>query len=110
MNRKKAEKLIRRKIARAKPCPFCGKIPEIIADCDTEFSNWGSWGHYVYRKPCCRPTHTGQTDLFFTNNWRKPNYSLWWYMVCRVVDEWNTRLGENNLYQKEYEMKDNNQV
>lgn len=91
MNRNKAEKLIRRKVARAKTCPFCGRTPEFDIRCDTEYSEHGSWGHYACRKPCCPATSSGQTELFFCNNWKRPRYSLWWNMACRLINNWNER-------------------
>lgn len=92
MNRAKAEKKIRRKIARTKPCPFCGRIPKIEATCDISYSKHGSWGHYAKRHSCCKPTGLGQTELFYCNTWDKPNYGLWWRMLNRLVDDWNHRV------------------
>lgn len=93
MNRQKAEKRIRRKAAKVKPCPFCGSIPKFEASCDTEHSKHGSWGHYAVRKGCCHATSRGQTELFFCNDWKKPDYALWWNMFSRLVNDWNRRIG-----------------
>ena len=95
MNRLKAERKIRRKIARTKLCPFCGKIPRITVRCDMEHSSYGSWGHYATRKKCCNATSMGQTELFFCNNFKKPNYGLWWNMLSCMVDDWNKRHGDS---------------
>jgi len=94
MNRKKAEKKIRKKLTELKPCPFCGKIPEIEYMCSDKYSIHGSWKHYVKRQPCCPVMGLGKSDVFFTNNFKKPNYKLWWYMVCNSVYEWNNRYEE----------------
>ena len=91
MNKLKIEKKIRRKLSRVKPCPFCGRIPEIKAYCDSDFSAHGSWGHYVVRERCCSVTQMGQTELFFTQNWKGPKYKQWWSMLCRLIDDWNRR-------------------
>jgi hypothetical protein len=95
MNRIKAEKKIRRKSQRLKPCPFCGEIPKVEARCDTEHSKSGSWGHYAVRRGCCKPTGSGQTELFFCNNYKKPDYRLWWRMFCGLVNDWNRRISTN---------------
>lgn len=91
MNKIKAEKLIRRKASRVKKCPFCGQVPKVSAYCDTQYSAHGSWGHYARREACCKATGLGQTALFFCNNWKKPNYSLWWNMFSLMINDWNTR-------------------
>ena len=91
MNRLKAEKKIRKKITKIKPCPFCGKIPKLTARCDIEHSTHGSWGHYVKRESCCMVTNMGQSKLFFCNDFKKPDYRLWWNMLSRMVDCWNER-------------------
>lgn len=92
MNRQKAWRKIRRKLSRARTCPFCGQVPLFEVHCDTEHSARGSWGHYAERKPCCRATFLGQTELFFTNDWRPPNYKLWWGMASLLIDTWNRRV------------------
>ena len=92
MNRAKAEKLIRRKAARMKPCPFCGATPKTEARCDTTHSAHGSWGHYAVRKSCCPVTASGQTELFFCSNWKKPDFGLWWKMFNILVNDWNKRV------------------
>lgn len=90
MHKAKAERLIRRKFARAKACPFCGQTPDFEARVD-ERSSSGSTGHYALRKPCCRPTALGQTRLFFVNDGKPANYRLWWRMASRLINEWNQR-------------------
>ena len=92
MNRYKAEKRIKRKILKVKPCPFCGKIPEVSVRCDSEHSGRGSWGHYVDRAGCCSATKRGCGDLFFCSDFDPPNYRLWWSMLNMMVDDWNTRI------------------
>lgn len=91
MLRTKAEKRARRKLVKALPCPFCGQIPQFEFRCDSKHSSHGSWGHYAIRHSCCRTTRMGQTELFFCNNYKKPNYRLWWQMFCGLVDDWNQR-------------------
>lgn len=91
MNRLKAESKIKRKSTRLKPCPFCGKIPELDIKCDRKHSEHGSWGHYAIRKSCCDTTGSGQTELFFCNDFKKPNFKLWWSMSSRLIDDWNKR-------------------
>lgn len=91
MRREEAERKMRRKATRLKPCPFCGSIPKVNWRCDTEHSKHGSWGHYTKREQCCRPTCMGQTELFFTNNFEGPNYRLWWMMFSHLIDNWNQR-------------------
>lgn len=91
MNKLKAEKKIRRKITRVKPCPFCGRIPKIETRTDKEISKHGSFGHYAAIRGCCSATASGRTELFFTNNFKKPNYGLWWNMTCRMINDWNRR-------------------
>jgi len=92
MNRAKAYKKIRRKISRAKPCPFCGKIPKITASVDLEPSDYGSTGHYAKREGCCSVTGNGQAELFFANDFKAPNYALWKNTVDRLVNNWNRRV------------------
>jgi hypothetical protein len=92
MNKQKAEKKIRRKITRAKLCPFCGNRPKFEVYCDNDISPHGSFGHYAKRKGCCQPTKAGQTELFFTNNFAPPNYWLWWQMLSALVNDWNRRV------------------
>lgn len=92
MNREKAEKKIKRKIAKVKTCPFCGNVPKITARCDVAHSKHGSWGHFAKRDGCCKATGLGQTELFFTNGFKKPNFYLWWKMLSRLVDNWNNRV------------------
>lgn len=94
MNRLKAEKLIRRKSARLKTCPFCGNLPKVEAKADLQHSTSGSWGHYAIRKGCCKATGLGQTELFFTNNFKKPDFALWWKVFNHLVDDWNKRKAE----------------
>ena len=92
MNYHKAHKRIQKKISRALPCPFCGKTPEFTFRVDKEYSKHGSFGHYVSREGCCPPTRAGQTELFFCNNWKKPDYQLWKGLADRVIDQWNKRV------------------
>jgi len=91
MNKEKAIKRIQKKMHKAKPCPFCGKIPKFSYRCDSKHSEHGSFGHFTSRQGCCRATGCGQTELFFCNNFAKPNYSLWSNMFNRLVDDWNRR-------------------
>jgi hypothetical protein len=92
MIRAKAEKKIRRKVSKALPCPFCGDIPKFDIRCDTKHSGHGSWGHYATRNRCCSATSSGQTELFFCNDFKKPDFGLWKNMVDRLIKTWNTRL------------------
>jgi len=92
VNRYKAYKKVIRKISRVKHCPFCGKIPEITASVDLEPSDHGSTGHYAKREGCCKATGNGQTELFFTNGFKGPNYALWKNMVDRLINNWNRRV------------------
>lgn len=92
MNKEKAEKRIRRKAARVKSCPFCGAVPEFEFRVDEKHSSSGSIGHYAARKRCCPATGLGQTELFFCNNHKKPDYGLWWSMASRLMNDWNRRL------------------
>ena len=88
MNRLKAERKIRRKIARLKPCPFCGDIPSIEAQCDSVYSKVSR----IVRKGCCPATGEGQTHAFLCNNFEALSSSrIWWVMTCNIVDEWNQR-------------------
>lgn len=91
MNKLKAEKKIIRKATKALPCPFCGKTPKFNFRTDKEMSKHGGYGHYTSREGCCKATGSGQTELFFTNNYKKPNYGLWWRMFNSLVNDWNRR-------------------
>lgn len=92
MNKAKAEKRLKRKLTKVKPCPFCGRIPKIEFTTDTKINDRGSFGHYAVRHGCCRPTSPGQTELFFTNNHKKPDFGLWCWMGIHLVNEWNSRV------------------
>ena len=92
MKKEKALKKIRRKIQKALPCPFCGTIPKFLAHCDEVHRIDGSFGHYVVREGCCTVMSTGKTDLFFCNNFKKPNYHLWWTLLSDMIDSWNKRI------------------
>ncbi len=92
MNKHKAHKKVLRKITRALPCPFCGKVPKFSCRVEEFPSTNGSTGHYATRERCCNVTGTGQVELFFCNDWKKPDYGLWKSMVDRLVDQWNTRV------------------
>lgn len=96
MNRVKAEKKVRRKLTRAKPCPFCGSIPKITAWVEPGHNSRGSIGHWYNRNGCCKATGIGQAELFFCNHHKSPDFGLWWYMVCRAVNDWNQRVGGEN--------------
>jgi hypothetical protein len=91
MNKAEAEKRALLIISEAKPCPFCGQIPVFRFTCDSAHSSSGSWGHFAVRNPCCAPTGTGQTKLFFCNNFDPPDYKLWLQMLDSLVDQWNNR-------------------
>ena len=91
INRLKAEKKIRKKSTKLKPCPFCGRIPNVTAMCDIQYTSHGSWGHYAKRESCCKATKMGQTESFFCNDFEKPDYRLWWDMFSRIIDCWNKR-------------------
>ena len=91
MRYEKAVKRLRRKAAKAIPCPFCGSIPSFEFRAERVHSAHGSISHYAIRKACCRATGAGQTELFFCNNWRPANYGLWCSMGIRLVSEWNRR-------------------
>ena len=95
MSKKKAMKKVRRKLSRALPCPFCGKIPKFRCHVDELHSSHGSIGHYAVREGCCRPTASGQTELFFCTDFKPANHKLWACMVIRLVDEWNYRVHKN---------------
>jgi len=92
MNPDKAHKRVQRKLTRALPCPFCGRTPEFSCRVEEFPSSGGSTGHYATRNACCPATGTGQTELFFCNDWKKPDYRLWKGMVDRLVGQWNTRV------------------
>lgn len=94
MNREKAEKKVKRKITRVKTCPFCGRYPTIKASVDAKHSKRGSIGHYAVRDACCKATGLGQTELFFCNNWKEPDFGLWKSMADRLVNDWNKRAPE----------------
>ena len=91
MCKAKAEKRIRRKVAKAKPCPFCGKVPKFDICTDEKISDRGSFGYYAKMLPCCRVLGCGRTELFFTNNNQKPNFGLWANMAIRLINDWNRR-------------------
>lgn len=88
MNRAKAVKRIRRKLARAKPCPFCGQLPGFDVRCRRTMGT-GTWEHVAVRKGCCAPTASGQIESFYAE---RPNFGLWWRMTNRLVDDWNRRI------------------
>ena len=92
MNREKAERKIRRQLRKVQPCPFCGRVPKFRVYADTEHSKHGSWGHYAVREPCCTVTSSGQTELFFCNDWEPPNYGLWCVMTYTMIAAWNRRV------------------
>jgi len=95
MNRDKALRKLSRKALKALPCPFCGRKPSFEFTTDDKHSKHGSFGHFAIRKGCCEATASGQTELFFCNNFKAPNYSLWFSMGNRLIDCWNTRNGEH---------------
>lgn len=90
MNRAKAVKRIRRKLTRAKPCPFCGRFPEFDVRCRQTMGT-RSHEHVAVRKGCCPPTALGQVESFYAE---RPNYGLWWRMANRLINDWNER--QNN--------------
>ena len=92
MNREKAERKIRRQLRKVQPCPFCGRGPQFRVYADPEHSKHGSWGHYAVREPCCTVTSSGQTELFFCNDWEPPNYGLWCVMTYTMIAAWNRRV------------------
>ena len=92
VDRDKAYKKVARKVARAKPCPFCGTVPKFKCHVDGSHSKHGSIGHYAVRERCCPATSSGQTELFFCNDWKTANYGLWKGMVDRLINNWNQRV------------------
>lgn len=92
MRRGKAWRKIRRKLARAKTCPFCGGHPEFKVY--TVERKSGAMAHVAHREGCCRATCMGQTELFFTQPDRSPDYGLWWWIACKLIDDWNERRGQ----------------
>lgn len=92
MNKAKAEKRLKRKLTKVKPCPFCGEVPKIEFRTDDKINDRGSFGYYAIRRGCCRPTSSGQTELFFTNKHEKPRFGLWCRMGIRIINEWNSRV------------------
>lgn len=92
MDKAKAYKKAAIKVARAKPCPFCGTVPKFDCRVEESHSKHGSIGHYAVRERCCPATSSGQTELFFCNNWKPANYGLWKSMVDRLIDNWNKRV------------------
>ena len=90
MDKQSAEGIIINKLRESLPCPFCGGIPEYTFGIG-EKSSSGSIGHYSQRIGCCKPTSSGQNELFFTNNHKEANYELWCWMACGLVDDWNKR-------------------
>ena len=92
MNRDKAFKRIRRKVSKMKPCPFCGKIPETRYRVDEKHSNHGSIGHFFIIDGCCEIMASGVTELFFCNNWNKPNFRLFCTMSIQAITAWNRRV------------------
>ena len=94
MNKHKAEKAVKRKLSKLKPCPFCGSIPKATAHVDSGHSMHGSIGHYYNRQGCCKATGMGQTELFFCNDNRPADYGLWKRMVDGAVHDWNMRIGK----------------
>ena len=95
MDKKTAVEQGNRKILEVKTCPFCGVTPEFKFYCDEKHSKYGSFGHYAHRNACCRATGLGQTELFFCNDHESPDYELWFYMICRLVEDWNHRTPDN---------------
>jgi hypothetical protein len=94
MTKKEAEKEIESFLLEIKPCPFCGCVPEFDIRTDDEVSDHGSFGHYASRRACCKVVGV-QTELFFTNNHKKPNYELWKGMAYFLIKGWNTRIKTN---------------
>ena len=92
MTRAQAERKIARQLRKVKPCPFCGATPKFSVYADTKHSERGSWGYYAVRERCCTVTASGQTELFFCNDWMPPNYGLWWSMTHRMIAAWNRRV------------------
>jgi len=91
VKKKEAEKRIKDKIAEMKPCPFCGKTPTIEYRVEKKHSEHGSLGHFAKRLGCCRATGMGQVELFFCNDFKPADYSLWGWMACNLIDVWNER-------------------
>ena len=97
MTRAQAERKIARQLRKVKPCPFCGATPKFSVYADTKHSERGSWGHYAIRERCCTVTASGQTELFFCNDWMPPNYGLWWSMTHRMIAAWNRRVPNDSI-------------
>ena len=91
MTKEEAEKKIKEKVSGALPCPFCGKIPTFDIMVGDQ-SNRGSTIHQASRVGCCKATGMGQTEIFFTNNFKSPDYNLWSWMAIDLVNDWNTRI------------------
>lgn len=56
MTKNKAEKKIRKKLRKVKPCPFCNKYPNFDIRIQDKHDLSGSIGHFVVRKGCCSVT------------------------------------------------------
>lgn len=91
MNEQKAIRKIRRKISRAKPCPFCGRVPGFSYRANREVLWPSSFGHHFNRERCCAMTYFGGNEIFFRNDHRPPDFGQWWRMICRHIDNWNKR-------------------
>ena len=101
MEKEEAIKLIENEIAKAKPCPFCGSIPQWEYRTDERHSDSGSLGHYAVRISCCK-TMGREVDLFFCNNNEPANYELWYKMIYWQVFHWNDRKLIELLVDKKY--------
>jgi len=90
MKKEEAYVLVEAIIKEAKSCPFCGTTPEFGFECLEDFNGYTK--HYAHRKPCCRATSLGQTELFFTAPTKGPDYELWITTVKRLIENWNRRV------------------
>ena len=77
---------LRRKSLKARPCPFCARIPAFEFRIDKQRN--GTFGHYAIRRGCCQATGTGQVELFFHN---KVAAGLFSGMAHRLLRNWNYR-------------------
>lgn len=80
MNKQKAIKKIKRKLTRAKPCPFCGEVPEFGLD---------FYGALTWRR-CCILMGPGSILASMRDRTAR-NHGAWWNTACSHVDLWNKR-------------------
>ncbi|SFP23876.1 hypothetical protein [Hydrogenimonas thermophila] len=82
-------KKFRRKVTRAKYCPFCGKKPFFKWKIYDKSSTGGVWHHAKMGCNKCKISPT--VSVGFSDNEGKQNPKLLWSSMSWEINEWNKR-------------------